>query len=121
MKIAVPYEDGKVFQHFGRAREIKLYTVENGAVTAAHLVTNEAEGHGAVTRLLKELGVNIVICGNIGGCAQKAVRESGMELYAGVIARADDAVNAFLSNNLAYDPEVGCHEFDDDHNHTCQV
>ena len=53
MKIAVPYEDGKVFQHFGRAREIKLYTVENGAVTAAHLVTNEAEGHGAVTRLLK--------------------------------------------------------------------
>lgn len=81
MKIAVPYEDGKVFQHFGRAREIKLYTVENGAVTAAHLVTNEAEGHGAVTRLLKELGVNIVICGNIGGCAQKAVRESGMELY----------------------------------------
>ena len=73
MKIAVPYEDGKVFQHFGRAREIKLYTVE-----------------------------------------------SGMELYAGVIARADDAVNAFLSNNLAYDPEVGCHEFDDDPNHTCQ-
>ena len=112
MKIAVPYEDGKVFQHFGRARKIKLYTVENGAVTA--------EGHGAVTRLLKELGVNIVICGNIGGCAQKAVRESGMELYAGVIARADDAVNAFLSNNLAYDPEVGCHEFDDDPNHTCQ-
>lgn len=120
MKIAVPYEDGKVFQHFGRAREIKLYTVENGAVTAAHLITNEAEGHGAVTRLLKELGVNIVICGNIGGCAQKAVRESGMELYGGVIARADDAVNAFLSNNLAYDPEVGCHEFDDDPNHTCQ-
>ena len=111
MKIAVPYEDGKVFQHFGRAREIKLYTVENGAVTAAHLVANEAEGHGAVTRLLKELGVNIVICGNIGGCAQKAVRD---------IARADDAVNAFLSNNLAYDPEVGCHEFDDDPNHTCQ-
>ena len=120
MKIAVPYEDGKVFQHFGRAREIKLYTVENGAVTAAHLVANEAEGHGAVTRLLKELGVNIVICGNIGGCAQEAVRESGMELYGGVMARADDAVNAFLSNNLAYDPEVGCHEFDDDPNHTCQ-
>ena len=99
MKIAVPYEDGKVFQHFGRAKEIKLYTV---------------------TRLLKELGVNIVICGNIGGCAQEAVRESGMELYGGVMARADDAVNAFLSNNLAYDPEVGCHEFDDDPNHTCQ-
>ena len=100
MKIAVPYEDGKVFQHFGRAREIKLYTVENGAVTAAHLVANEAEGHGAVTRLLKELGVNIVICGNIGGCAQKAVRESGMELYAGVIARADDAVYALFFNKL---------------------
>ena len=46
-------------------------------LTAAHLVANEAEGHGAVTRLLKELGVNIVICGNIGGCAQKAVREAG--------------------------------------------
>ena len=37
MKIAVPYEDGKVFQHFGKTKKVKVYTVEDGAVTAAHI------------------------------------------------------------------------------------
>ena len=32
MKIAVTYENGNVFQHFGHTRQFKLYEVENGAI-----------------------------------------------------------------------------------------
>ena len=119
MKIAVPYEDGKIFQHFGKAKEVKIYTVESGKVVAAHLAVHDGEGHEAMAELLKKLGADVVICGNIGECAQKAVREAGMELYGGVIARADDSVNAFLTNNLAYDPEAGCSGLGGDEPHTC--
>lgn len=49
MKIAVPYEDGKVFQHFGKTKKVKVYTVEDGAVTAARIAENTGEGHEAVT------------------------------------------------------------------------
>ena len=34
MKIAVTYENGTVFQHFGHTEQFKLYEVENGAVSA---------------------------------------------------------------------------------------
>ncbi|WP_441561078.1 NifB/NifX family molybdenum-iron cluster-binding protein [Colibacter massiliensis] len=120
MKIAVPYEDGKVFQHFGKTKKVKVYTVEDGTVTAAHIAENTGEGHEAVTDFLKALDIDVVICGNIGGCAQKAVREAGMELYGGVYARCDDAVNAFLTNNLAYDPDAGCPGPADDSPHVCR-
>ena len=62
MKIAVPYEDGKVFQHFGKAKEVKIYTVEGGKVVAAHLAVNDGEGHEAMAELLKKLGADVWNC-----------------------------------------------------------
>lgn len=35
MKIAIPYENGQVFQHFGHSAQFKLYTVEEGRITGA--------------------------------------------------------------------------------------
>ena len=34
MKIAIPYENGQVFQHFGHSAQFKLYTAEEGRITA---------------------------------------------------------------------------------------
>ena len=38
MKIAVTYENGEIFQHFGHTEQFKLYTVENGTITAVEVV-----------------------------------------------------------------------------------
>ena len=35
MKLAVTYENGQVFQHFGHCRQFKLYTVEDGRIIAS--------------------------------------------------------------------------------------
>ena len=35
MKIAIPYENGQVFQHFGHSAQFKLYTAEEGRITGA--------------------------------------------------------------------------------------
>lgn len=48
MRIAVTYEDGMVFQHFGHSEQFKLYDVENGQVTAAQVVDTNGQGHGAL-------------------------------------------------------------------------
>ena len=34
-KIAVTYENGEVFQHFGHTKEFKFYTVEDKKIVAA--------------------------------------------------------------------------------------
>ena len=38
MKIAIPYENGQVFQHFGHSAQFKLYTAEEGRITGAEVL-----------------------------------------------------------------------------------
>ena len=82
MKIAVTYENGQVFQHFGHTAQFKLYDVENGAVTASQVVDTNGSGHGALAGFLKDHQVDALICGGIGGGAQMALAGAGIPLDA---------------------------------------
>lgn len=46
MKIAVTYENGMIFQHFGHTKQFKLYDVENGAVVRSAVIDTNGSGHG---------------------------------------------------------------------------
>ena len=35
MKIAVTYENGQIFQHFGHTEQFKIYTVEDGKIVSS--------------------------------------------------------------------------------------
>ena len=115
MKIAVTYEDGTIFQHFGHTASFKIYEVEDNDVKTAQVVDTNGSGHGALAGFLKQQGVQILICGGIGGGAQMALADAGIKLYGGVSGDADDAVQALLAGELTYDPNVRCNH----HGHTC--
>ena len=121
MKIAVTYENGQIFQHFGHTEQFKLYEVENAKIVDAEVVDTNGSGHGALAGLLSALNVDVLICGGIGGGAQMALAQAGIKLYGGVSGDADEAVEAFLANSLNYDPEAKCdhHDHHHDDNHTC--
>ena len=120
MKIAVTYENGEVFQHFGHTEQFKLYTVENGAVTGSEVVSTNGSGHGALAGFLVEHNVDTLICGGIGGGAQSALAQAGIRLYGGVNGNADEAVNALLAGNLGYNPDVHCSHHDHEgEGHSC--
>ncbi len=71
MKIAVTYEDGSVFQHFGHTEQFKVYEVTDGKIVDAQIVSTEGSGHGgALAGMLSEQKVDVLICGGIGGGAQ---------------------------------------------------
>ena len=89
MKIAVTYENGQVFQHFGHTEQFKVYDVQNGAVVSSQIVDTNGTGHGALAGFLKSLGVEALICGGIGGGARAALDEAGILLYPGVVGQAD--------------------------------
>ena len=72
MKIAIPYENGQVFQHFGHSAQFKLYTAEEGRITGAEVVSTDGQGHGALVGFLVRNGVNVLLCGGIGGGASHA-------------------------------------------------
>ena len=117
MKIAVTYESGNVFQHFGHTEAFKVYTVEDGSIVAQQVVPTMGSGHGALAGFLQFLQADVLICGGIGGGARAALAEVGIALYGGVQGRADDAVAAFLAGTLEYNPDVRCSHHDHTHGH----
>lgn len=100
MRIAIPFDNEEVFQHFGHTEQFKIYDItEDGDVTIDIIPTN-CSGHGAMAAFLSQQGVNVVICGNMGEGAQEALTEAGIEIYTGAEGSVDDAVTAFLMGEL---------------------
>ncbi len=118
MKIAVTYEDGKIFQHFGHTEQMKIYDVENKEILSSEIVSTNGSGHGALAEFLKNLGVETLICGGIGKGAKDALSSLGITLYGGVDGNADDAVFALLNDNLDYNENIEC-SHNHEHEHNC--
>ena len=120
MKIAVTYENGQIFQHFGHTKQFKLYTAEDGKIISSEIVDVIGSGHGALAGLLSVLGADTLICGGIGGGAQAALAEAGIKLYGGVSGSPDAAVEALLGGTLGFNPNVKCDHHDHHgEGHTC--
>lgn len=117
MKIAVTYdvENGEIFQHFGRTENFKVYEVEDGKVKETAVESTNGQGHGALAGVLKNLGVDTLICGGIGGGAQQALNAQGIRFYGGCCGQADQAVADFLAGKLACQEDIQCahHEHHD--------
>ena len=80
MRIAVTYEDGQVFQHFGHTERFKIYDVENGNIGTTYVVNTNGSGHGALADILKKIDVDTLICGGIGAGARRALTEAGIKI-----------------------------------------
>lgn len=115
MIIAVTYENGEVFQHFGHTETFKLYQVEDHKVVSSHIVGTNGSGHGALAGFLKEHEVDVLICGGIGGGARNALAEAGIQLYGGACGNADAQVESFLAGSLAYNPNAECNHHHHEH------
>ena len=100
MKIAATYDNGNIFQHFGKTEFFKVYEVEDNKVISSEVISSNGTGHGALAGLLAEQGISVLICGGIGGGAQSALAEAGIELCSGAQGDADTAVDAYLKADM---------------------
>lgn len=121
MKIAVTYENEQVFQHFGHTEKFKIYEVENDEIRSMNIVNTNGSGHGALATFLKENGVDVLICGGIGGGAQNALNEAGIKWFGGVKGDCNKAVISYLVGKLEYTPDAKCNHHDHEHGegHNC--
>ena len=116
MKIAVPFSDGEVFQHFGHTENFKLYEVESGLVVSSEIIDTNGSGHEALANFLAGLSVSVLLCGGIGAGAQAALADAGIEICSGAQGDADAAVIAYLNGELT-SAGVNCdhhHDHDDE-------
>jgi predicted DNA-binding protein (UPF0251 family) len=112
MRIAVAYENGEVFQHFGRTEQFKLYDVEEGKILQEQIVDTNGVSHDALAGFLKAAEADVLLCGGMGMVGRAALEEVGIRLYPGVQGSADEAAKAFAEGRLAYDPDARCDHHD---------
>ena len=123
MRIAVTYENGEIFQHFGHTEQFKLYDVEDGKIVSQQVIDTNGYGHGALAGFLNAIHADVLICGGIGMGAQMALSDAGIRLCAGVSGSADEAAKAFAEGKLEFGTDANCnchehhHEDDCGHNH----
>lgn len=118
MKIAVTYEDGQIFQHFGKTENFKIFEIENEKIVSSEIISSNGSGHGALAGLLADQSVNALICGGIGDGAQNALIEAGIEVCSGVSGNVDEAVDYYLKGELV-SAGVTCNHHDHDEEHDC--
>ena len=120
MRVAVTYENGEIFQHFGHTEQFKVYDIQDGKVVSSEVVDTNGSGLGALGGVQNALNVDALICGGIGGGAQMALAEAGIRLYGGVSGSADAAAQALAEGKLTFNPNVHCNHHDHHgEGHTC--
>ena len=115
MKIAATYENGNIFQHFGRTEQFKIYEIEDGKVISSQVIGNDGLGHGALAGLLADHAIDVLICGGLGAGAQNALAEADVEVVAGASGSADEAVDAYLKGELISTGANCDHHHGEDH------
>ena len=121
MRVAVTYDNGNVFGHFGKTEQFKVYDIEDGKVVNSQILGTNGEGCGALAGILNIADVDALICGGIGGGAVNAIEEAGIKLYAGASGSTDAAVEALIVGTLEAIGEANCDHHDHEHGegHSC--
>ncbi len=120
MKIAVTYDNGEVFQHFGHTEQFKIYEIGDNKVINEEIINTNGTGHGLLGKLLISKGVNALICGGLGSGARSILEENNIKVYPGVAGDSDQAIEDFINNKLDYDENKKCDHHEHEHEHNCE-
>jgi len=118
MKIAIPYNQGRVNEHFGISREFIIFNVENGKITGKQIISSggRQHNHGGLANLFTSEGVEVVIAGGMGPPMAEALRSAGLNVITGAYGDAEKVVSDYLSGKLVTSP-VGCNHGCGGHEH----
>lgn len=111
MLIAVAYKDGEIYEHFGHCPFFALYEYGEtvGDCRKRLLDTAELSGHHEMVEKMRELGVDAVIAGNMGGEAKAELLSAGIVPIVGYCGDADTASDLLVAGQLPLNPsDAGC-------------
>lgn len=119
MRVAVTYDNGNVFEHFGKTEQFKVYDIEDGKVVGTQILDTNGEGCGALAGILNTANIDALVCGGIGGGAVNAVQAAGIKLYAGASGDTDAVVEALIAGTLEANGEANCNHHEHGEGHSC--
>lgn len=116
LKIAVTTDEkGNVFEHFGHCNKFTIYEVEDSKLKNKEELTEIGSGHVEVANKMKELGVQVVICGGIGSSAMEMLMDYGILVVPGMQGDIDVAVASYLDGTSMTSTEANCSHHEEKH------
>jgi predicted Fe-Mo cluster-binding NifX family protein len=117
MKIAVPTRGNVVDDHFGHCEMYTVFNVDENKKIISSAILPSPQGCGCksnIASVLKELGVSVMLAGNMGGGALNVLNNQGIEVYRGCSGDVRQLTEDFLAGKIG-DSGEGCKSHE---NHT---
>jgi len=110
MILAITYdpENQDILKDFGETKFFKLYNIERNIIIDSSVASTDGQGHCALAGVLRGIGVNALVCGDIEDQAQVSLAELGIRVFGGVVGNADDAAHKFAQGVLKYQDSNVC-------------
>ncbi|HVI39182.1 MAG TPA: NifB/NifX family molybdenum-iron cluster-binding protein [Anaerovoracaceae bacterium] len=120
MKIALPTRQNLIDGHFGHCEYLTVFTIDNNNKEIITQETIESpEGCGCksnIASILSEMGVTVMLAGNMGDGAVNVLNGAGIEVLRGCSGDVKEVALKWLSGSLA-DSGDSCHEHEHECNH----
>ena len=109
MRVAVAYQDGEIYGHFGHCPMFAVYEYGEyvSDCTKKLVDSSDRSGHQQMADLMKELNVDAVIAGNMGGEGKAALLSYGIVPIVGYSGDADTASDLLVTGQLPTSPADG--------------
>lgn len=122
MKIAVPTtQNNMVDAHFGHCEFFTVFTVTDNSIVQMETVQSPencgCKSNIAVT--LNEMGVKVMLAGNMGGGAVNVLNSQGIEVYRGCEGNVKELVEEYLKGSVDDSGETCGHHSHHDEGHQC--
>ncbi|MDD4169926.1 MAG: NifB/NifX family molybdenum-iron cluster-binding protein [Desulfotomaculaceae bacterium] len=118
MKIAMPYSQGRINEHFGISEEFVIFNVEDGNIAGKQIFSNSGlqHNHGGLANLFTTEGVEVIIAGGMGPPMVSALQAVGLQVITGASGDAEKAAFDYLNGQLVTS-SVGCNHGCSGHEH----
>lgn len=117
MKISLPTRQNVIDDHFGHCEYFTVLTIDDNKQIINEEIITSPEGCGCksnIAQTLSEMGVEIMLAGNMGDGAVMALNNSGIEVLRGCSGDIKTVAHKWLDGSLS-DSGDSCHE----HEHGC--
>lgn len=100
VKVAMPRLGNDVAPCFEYSATISIITFEDGVETTRRDFSLQSRMPYDRVRLLRDQGVNVLICGGVQNVFERMVRANGIEVISWVSGDVDELVGMYLNDEL---------------------
>lgn len=119
MKIAIP-TDGEILNaHFGRSEAFTVFEIEGKEARFVKLLSTIGlqHQHEGLANMFKNAGVEVLVCGGIGGGMINGLNAVGLKVVSGASGKVEDIAKTYAEGNLVSTGSACQEHHDHDHGH----